>query len=119
MNSKRGGITLKVGEQDYLVRISTNAMVKYQDLSGESFLDGIGALQENQGDVRRMRNLFWAGVCHMDGMTPEMAGDLMDEAGIADCLEAVSEAAALAFPSDEDEAPGNGQAGKPAKKQTS
>lgn len=118
MNSKRGGVALQAGDAEYLVRISTNAMVKYQDMTGESFLEGIAALQTNQGDIRRMRNLFWAGVSHIEDMTPENAGDVMDEVGFAAALEAVSEAAALAFPSEEDGESGNEKAGKPAKKTT-
>jgi hypothetical protein len=115
MNSKRGGVTLTVGGVDYIVRVNTNAMVRYQDHTGESFLEGIAALQANQSDVRRMRNLFWAGVSHLEDMTPEAAGDLMDEAGFAQALEKISEAAALAFPSDDEEKkPGKVRAGKPA-----
>lgn len=107
MNSKRGGVTLSHDGDDVIVRISTNAMVRYQDLTGESFLDGIAALQESQSDVRRMRDLFWAGVSHIDEMTPEKAGDLMDDVGFAVALEKVSEAATLAFPAPEGDASGN------------
>ena len=114
MNSKRGGIARKTKDGASSVRITTNAMVRYQDLTGESFLDGIGALQTNQGDVRRMRNLFWAGISDVEDMTPEKAGDIMDEVGFAPALESVSEATALAFPS-EDKKAGNSPAGKPAK----
>ncbi|SFR40488.1 hypothetical protein SAMN04488005_1507 [Yoonia tamlensis] len=116
MNSKRGGVTLLVDGTNYDVRVTTNAMVRYQDHSGESFLDGIAALQTSQSDVRRMRNLFWAGVSHIEDMTPEKAGDLMDEVGFAVALEKVSEAAALAFPQPSDgDAVGNGRAAKAAK----
>lgn len=116
MNSKRGGVTLSVDGTNYDVRVTTNAMVRYQDHSGESFLDGIAALQTNQSDVRRMRNLFWAGVSHIEDMTPEKAGGLMDEVGFAVALEKVSEAAALAFPQPSDrDAVGNGKAAKAAK----
>ncbi|KPU83698.1 hypothetical protein JI58_07935 [Marinosulfonomonas sp. PRT-SC04] len=114
MNSKRGGITLKSGDDTYSVRITTNAMVRYQDHTGESFLDGIAALQTNQSDVRRMRNLFWAGLSHIDDMTPEKAGDIMDVVGFSEALEKVSEAAELAFPPVEDKS-GKAPAGKPAK----
>ena len=115
MNSKRGGVTLKTEDGEIQVRISVNAMVRYQDLTDESFLDGIAALQTNQSDVRRMRNLFWAGVSDVEGMTPEKAGDIMDDVGFPVALEKVSEAAVLAFPA-EDKKAGNSQAGKPAKK---
>lgn len=118
MNSKRGGVTLKADDAEYVVRISTNAMVRYQDMTDESFLDGIAALQTNQGDIKRMRNLFWAGVSHIEGMTPDQAGEIMDDVGFAEALEAVSEAAALAFPADEAGDKGNAPAGKPAKKAT-
>lgn len=115
MNSKRGGVTLSSDSGNYIVRVNTNAMVRYQDHTGESFLDGIAALQTNQSDIRRMRDLFWAGVSHVEGMTPEMAGELMDEVGFAKALEKVSEAAALAFPPADEGASGNDKAGKPAK----
>lgn len=115
MNSKRGGVTLSCDDGQVVVRININAMVRYQDHTGESFLDGIAALQTNQSDVRRMRDLFWAGVSHIDGMTPEKAGDLMDDVGFAVALEKVSEAAALAFPPADGGASGNGEAVKAAK----
>ena len=115
MNSKRGGVTLTTGSADLTVRITTNALVRYQDLVGESFIDGIAALQTNQSDVRRMRNMFWAGVSHIDDMTPEMAGDIMDDVGFEVALAKVSEAAELAFPPDEGGNSGNLKAGKPAK----
>ena len=114
MNSKRGGVTLKTEGGEIQVRISVNAMVRYQDLTNESFLDGISALQTNQSDVRRMRNLFWAGVSDVEGMTPDTAGDIMDDVGFAVALEKVSEAAVLAFP--EDKKTGNSKAGKPPAK---
>ena len=114
MNSKRGGVTLTADGVEYVVKISTNAMVRYQDHTGESFLDGIAALQEHQGDIRRIRDLFWAGVSHIEDMTPEKAGDIMDDVGFATALEKVSDAAALAFPQTEDKS-GNVKAGRPAK----
>tara|TARA_R100001369_G_scaffold72489_2_gene100819 strand:- start:9 stop:380 length:372 start_codon:yes stop_codon:yes gene_type:complete len=115
MNSKRGGVTLKNGDEEITVRISTNAMVRYQDHAGEPFLTGISALQENQTDVRRVRDLFWAGVSHIEGMTPEMAGDLMDDVGFAVAFEKVCEATAIAFPSEEKVPAGNVKAGKSVK----
>lgn len=118
MNSKRGGVTLSTDDGEYVVRITTNAMVRYQDLTGESFLEGIAALQDDQGDIRRMRNLFWAGISHVDGMTPDKAGDIMDEAGFSEALGAVSEAAVLAFPAGEDGEAGNAKPRSKATKKT-
>lgn len=123
MNSKRGGVTLKNGDEEIIVRISTNAMVRYQDLAGETFLSGFNALQEDPSDIRRLRNLFWASVSDIDGMTPDRAGDLLDDLGYKEAFPKVSEAVALAFPESkkeekatkEGESAGNVKPGKSAK----
>ena len=118
MNSKRGGVTLAIDGSEYVVRITTNAMVRYQDMTGESFLEGIAALQDDQSDIRRMRNLFWAGVSHIEDMTPEKAGDLMDDVGFSEAMNAVSEAAIIAFPASEGGNEGNARPRSKATKKT-
>ena len=110
--SKRGGVTLDVDGKEYAVRVSTNAMVRYQDRAGETFVDGLNALQNATTDIRRARDLFWAAL--VGDFSVEDAGDLMDEAGIEVAMAKLSEATVLAFPQGDSE--GNGEAGKPARK---
>jgi hypothetical protein len=104
MNSLQGAVTFEAeGVQMYL-RISTNAMVRYQDASGETFLRGLMALKRDPSDMKRIRGLVYAALSHMPDITPERAGDIMDAVGILEMAKLVSEASDAAFPKS---APGN------------
>jgi len=99
MNSKRGGITVHALGAEYTLRITMNAMVSYQDQAGETFVAGLTALQDDPSDLKRMRGLFAAAI----GEDPTKTGDVMDDLGLETSIEKLSEAAALAFPSGDDE----------------
>lgn len=112
MNSKRGAIGFEVEGVQRALRFTTNAMVKYQDEAGETLLAGLQELQDNPGDMRRVRLIFW---CGLDGSpTLEDAGDVMDELGFAEALTIIGRAAEAAFPpAPEGEAPkGNPEKGR-------
>ena len=111
-NSKRGTVTIEVNGTSIDMRVSTNAMVRYHDKTGESFIAGFNALQKSAQDdtsidVPRLRTLVWAAL--PSGMTEEEAGDLMDEIGLVGVMSELAKATMLAFPQSEPE--GNGRRG--------
>lgn len=103
MNSKRGSITIHALGQAYTLQVTTNAMVRYQDQAGETFVVGLTSLQDDPSDMRRLRSLF-ASAMNAD---VETAGNVMDDLGLQVAIEKLSEAAALAFPKEEGEPEGN------------
>jgi hypothetical protein len=113
MNSKRGGVTLTVDGVDYLFRITTNALIAYKDMMGQSFQEGLEAIQANQDDFRTARAVIWTALAHDKAITVEDAGDVMDAVGLPAALAAFTEAVSLAFP--QPDTVGNGTAVKTAK----
>ena len=111
MNGIRGAIYFSEGRY---IRLSTNAIVRYQEATGETLLDGMAALEASPGDMRRIRSMIWAGMSH-EGISEDAAGDLMDEIGQTEAARLLGEAIRAAFPqapaSGEGDA-GNGAAGK-------
>lgn len=112
VNSARGHVAFQAGGRDYTLALTTNAMVRYQDAADETLLRGLNELQKDPSDIRRIRRLIWAGLSHHDGITEDMAGDLMDDIGVMDSVLLLSEASRLAFP----DAGDAGNARKPAAK---
>lgn len=111
----RGAIAFTAGGEERVIRFSTNAMCRYQDMSGETLMQAVGALQKTPDDMVRQRRLFSAGVV---GLSEEEAGDIMDELGLMEAADLIGRAFDAAFPAPEPaavaDASGNGQ-GKPAK----
>lgn len=103
-NSLRGAVSFEVAGDPMSLAITTNAMVRYQDAAGETFLTGLTALQKDPSDVKRIRTMVWSAMAHVPGMTHDRAGDIMDAVGIFRMAAILGEAANLAFPADE---PGN------------
>lgn len=98
MNTKRGVLTLKTGEAEYAFTLSTNAMVRYQDLAGENFVSSLVALESNGLDLKRLRRMFWCGLSHIEGMTEDTAGDIIDELGQIEAVTFLVQAVKVAFP---------------------
>lgn len=94
MTSLRGAVPF-AGERYF--RLSTNALVRYQDAAGETLLEAMAALEQSPGDTRRIRRMVWAALSH-EGLTEEAAGDLMDEIGQTEAARLLGEAIRAAFP---------------------
>lgn len=124
-NSLRGAVAFEVDGQPYHLRFSTNAMVRYEDLSGETVREAFFALltaklpeegekkpdlkkllAQERGIKKRVRRLFWAGLSHKD-MTEEDAGDLVDAVGEDEAGRILGEALKLAFPQPKEADEGN------------
>lgn len=106
-----GTVEFEAGGKQYTMRITTNAQVRYQRAAGETFMAGLEAIQKNPSDFDRLRRLIWASMSHVEGMTEDEAGDIMDEVGIGELTMKLSDAVAAAYPSS---APGNARGAKKA-----
>lgn len=114
-NSLRGTVAFDVDGQSMHLRITTNAMVAYQDAMGETFLRGMVALEADPTDMRRLRALTRHAI---DGdVTDDRAGEIIDAMGIADMVALLSRATVAAFPPAKD-APGNGDGAAAPRKAT-
>jgi hypothetical protein len=102
-----GTVEFELSGKAYTMRLSTNAQVRYQRAAGETFLEGIGAVQDNPSDTERLRRLIWASMSHVDGLTEDAAGDLMDDLGIEESITKLGEAVTAAYPKAASEAAGN------------
>lgn len=115
MNSKRGAVTFEACGQTHTLAFTMNNMVRYQDVAGETLLSACTLIEQNPGDMRRLRRLFWAGL-GSDTMTHDQAGELMDDLGFQRCVGLIAKAAEAAFPQAQEgaetadgSAPGNGK----------
>ena len=112
MANIRGAIEFEAGGVTRQLRYGMNAMARFQDVTGQTFLSALDKFQTDPTDMRTMRAIFWAG---LGNVTVEEAGDLIDEVGFQDVAEMIRQAITAAFPqAGEAEASGNG--GKKAAK---
>lgn len=103
---------LKSGSNTYKVRFSTNALAEFEEAHGATFLEAMQALGDGNISFLTLRRLVWAGLKDHHDLDLVAVGDLMDDAGFEVVTEAITNAAALAFPQVEDVG-GNGEAGTP------
>lgn len=91
-NKHRGEVELKAGDKTYVLRYTTNALVRLED--------ELGKPATVLGDsFREARALFWAGLLHAHPeITVEQAGEIMDEVGLTEAVQKAGEALRLAFP---------------------
>lgn len=109
MNSKRGSVTIEADGATHTLRMTTNAMVRYEDKSGESVIEALGKMDGAGVRISSIRRLFWS---MLEGdFSEDQAGDLMDEIGLTLVAEKIGEAARLAFP----QADVSGNAAKPSR----
>lgn len=112
-----GTVEFQVGGKTYSMRLSTNAQVRYQRAAGETMLAGLDEVENDPSDTERLRRLIWASMSHVDGMTEEDAGDIMDEMGVQQAFQRLTEAVTAAYPGVVEAAGGNGQRVKRATRQ--
>jgi hypothetical protein len=115
-------VTFEAGGRELALRMDMNALVRYQDRSGETISAAIDAIMKDGWDMLRGRRLFWASLTTR--MTEDEAGDVMSEIGIGRAMELAGEAlryAIRALNGQSDDADGEAEAGnapKPRKKAT-
>lgn len=81
-NEARGEVAFTVGEQAYVLRLTTNAICAVQKRTGKTYGELVAQL--GRVDYSDIRELFWAALqpYHAKAFpTLEKAGDLIDEAG--------------------------------------
>lgn len=100
---KRGAIEFAAMGLALSARVTTNAMVLYQERVGETFNAGLVAISGNPDDMLRLRNLFWAILQDGEGLTVVQVGDVMDDIGVAEAMEIIGRAAQAAFPAPDPE----------------
>ena len=111
-------VTFEAGGRELALRMDMNALVRYQDRSGETISAAIDAIMADGWDVLRGRRLFWASLT--ERMTEDEAGEFMSELGLGRAMELTGEALRYAIrslngqPEEEDA----GNAPKPRKKAT-
>jgi hypothetical protein len=110
MNSKRGAVPFEANGQAYTLRLTTNAMVRYEDAAGHPVLEALGKMEDGAMSMVALRRLFAAMIS--PEVSEDDAGDIMDELGLAVAAQKIGEAATLAFP----QSSAAGNAKKPPRK---
>lgn len=102
MNSKRGAVHIDADGTPYVMRFTTNAMVRYQDKAGETITEAFRAIDEGSKsddlDTVRLRRLFWAALSSEHDISEDEAGDIMDAIGFQNAGLKLGEAVRNAFP---------------------
>ena len=103
---------ITIGDKIYHLRFTFNSLVCLEEELGIdiSEIDKIFPTKDEDGKivgsvkVKDVRTFFWAGLIHENkDLTPEEAGDLIEEAGgIGGITKKLTEAFGDAFPADED-----------------
>ena len=117
MNSKRGTVSFEVGGASYQARLSTNAMIRFQDETGRSVIEAFAEMEGKSADIKGIRDLLWVSL--QGDHSRESVGDLMDEMGLIAAGRVIGDIGRAAFPQDDapgaDQKPGasgNAKAGK-------
>jgi hypothetical protein len=94
MNSLRRAVPLP--DSDRYLRITTNSQARYEDVMGETYLEGAARLA--RGSVKRVRAILYVGLLHEPGITLEKAGDLIDDLGLMEAIRLAADAMKAANP---------------------
>lgn len=79
------------------IALTINAMVRYQERSGETIFAALSALDSGEFDPLRLRRLIWAMLVKRPD-DEDAAGSIIDGVGIKTASQALAEAVKLAFP---------------------
>lgn len=99
-NPHRGEVALTVGDQDYTLSFSINAICELEDALDKPVAKIAEGLQDASG-VRMtvVRTVIWAALRdHHEEITLKEAGIIASQAGIQAAMAAISAAFSLAFP---------------------
>ncbi len=100
-NPNRGGVAVRVGDDEWTFSFSINALCELEDLL-EKPMAQIFASLEDEKNMRMsdVRALVWAALLdHNEEITLKEAGVVASKVGIAVCLEKIGKAVGIAFPS--------------------
>ena len=104
-NPTRSEVAFKVGEVEYTLKFSTNAICEL-----ESRLDkGLNTIVANMERLTTVRAMLWAGLqSKHESITIDRAGDIIDQCGMAAATEAIGKALNAAFPRPDEATSKNG-----------
>lgn len=99
-NPHRGEVTLKVGDLDYKLSFSINAICELEDALDMPVAKIAERLQDQENmRMSMVRTVIWAGLRdHHEELTLKEAGMIASEAGVREAMEAIGAAFAQAFP---------------------
>ncbi len=99
-NPNRGGVGVRVGDDEWVFSFSMNALCELEDLLEKPMAQIFASLDD--ADNMRMsdvRALVWAALLdHQENITLREAGDVASKVGIPVCLEKIGKAVGIAFP---------------------
>lgn len=99
-NPHRGEVALKVGDLEYKLSFSINAICELEDALDMPVAQ-VAERMKDAGNLRMslVRTVVWAALGdHQEGITAKEAGRIVTEAGIPAVMEAIGKAFSLAFP---------------------
>lgn len=96
-NPIRGEVDVKVGEDNFTLVFTINAIVELEEKLGKPISEIAGGMGANVS-FSLLRTLFWAGLQDRHGLSETEAGALMQEIGFVKASELVTQAFGRAFP---------------------
>lgn len=102
-NSKRGAIAFTALGATHHLHLNMNALVRYQDLFGETLVQGVKKLNDGSGDARTILRIFYVAVDHDETKSQKEVGEMIDDIGIGKAGELIGKAVQAAFPVAEEE----------------
>lgn len=102
-NPHRGEVALRIGDADYTLRFSVNALCALEDALDKSAGEIVASLGDgSKVRLKTIRALVWAALLdrHPD-MTMQAAGNIVSDGGTAFVMGKITEAMQAAFPAPE------------------
>lgn len=104
-NPKRSEVAFQVGDVEYTLKFSTNAICELEDRLDK----GLNTIVANMERLTTVRAMLWAGLqAKHNGVTLQKAGEIIDQCGMAAATEAIGRALNAAFPRPDEAASKNG-----------
>ena len=99
-NPHRGGVAVRVGDDEWTFSFSINALCELEDLLDKPMPQIFASLRDEENmRMSDVRALVWAALLdHHDEITLREAGDVATKVGTPVCLEKIGKAVELAFP---------------------
>lgn len=97
LSRKRGAIEFEAAGKPFVLRLTTNAQVRFKEAQGRSIIKALAEMETSADpDLGAIRAMFQH--CLTPEVTADEAGDIMDEVGILEAARLIAEAASLAYP---------------------
>ena len=99
-NPNRGGVAVRVGDDEWTFSFSINALCELEDLLDKPVARIVATLGDPDNmRISDVRAMVWAALLdHQDGISLKEAGDVASKVGTMVCLEEVGKALEIAFP---------------------